>query len=202
MRLTDRDIVVVYNASCLDLSHLEKNPKKTKDIIYMGSFMPYKNVEVLIKGMAYLSKDYTLHLLSKILPDRRKELESLIEPGINVVFHNGTEDKEYVKLLQHATCLATGSTEEGFGLPIVEAQTVGTPVICNNMGIFHEVAGDGALFFEHDAPKQFADQVLKLNDEKTRKELVEKGHKQAENFTWAKSALALYEICKKLVNSN
>jgi glycosyltransferase involved in cell wall biosynthesis len=202
MRLTDRDIVVVYNASSLDLSHLKKNVSRTKSIIYMGSFMPYKNVEVLIRGMKYLPHDYTLHLLTKVLPDRKKELETLIEPGVNVVFHNGTEDAEYIDLLQHATCLATGSTEEGFGLPIVEAQTVGTPVVCNDMAIFHEVAGNGALFFDNDSPKQFADHVLSLESEKLRQDLIKKGHEQAKKFTWKKSANALYGVCQKLVNKS
>lgn len=199
MHLTDRDIVVVYNASSLDLSKVEKDVPKTKNIIYMGSFMPYKNVEVLVRGMAHLPKDYTLHLLSKISDSRKAEYEKMMAPGVNVVFHNGTTDDEYVKLLQSAACLATGSKVEGFGLPIVEAQTLGTPVVINDLEIFHEVAGDGALFFEADNDKQFAEQVLKLNDPATLKDLIEKGHKQAEKFAWTKSAQALYAVCEELV---
>jgi glycosyltransferase involved in cell wall biosynthesis len=198
MHLTDREIVVVYNASSLDLSKAKRHGKPTKNIVYMGSFMPYKNVEVLIKGMAYLPKTYTLHLLSKISPERKSELESMVEPGVEVVFHNGASDDEYIELITNADCVATGSKEEGFGLPIVESQSVGTPVVISDMEIFHEVAGDGALFFDSDSPQDFAHQVSKLADPKTRSQLIEKGHKQAEQFAWSKSAAELYEVMKKL----
>ena len=198
MGLTDREIGVIYNASSLDLPKTNEGVVKTKNIIYMGSFMPYKNVEVLINGLEFLPKDCELHLLSRISDERKAELEKLIKPGTKVVFHNGTTDPEYVSLLQSALCLATGSKEEGFGLPIVEAQTLGTPVVINDMEIFHEVAADGALYFEADSPKEFAMQVLKLYDEPVLKDLIEKGHKQADNFAWTKSARVLYGICEKL----
>jgi glycosyltransferase involved in cell wall biosynthesis len=198
MQLTKREIGVIYNASSLELPVANKDNNRTKNIIYMGSFMPYKNVEVLIKGMEYLPSDYKLHLLSKISSGRQTELESLVKPNTKVIFHNGTTDQEYIFLLKNALCLATGSTEEGFGLPIVEAQTLGTPVVCTNMEIFHEVAGDGALFFDPTSPQQFAEQVLKLNNPVVLNELVKNGHKQSDNFAWSKSAQTLYNICKKL----
>lgn len=199
--LTDREICVVYNAPSLDSSQIHRSREQTKNIIYMGSFMPYKNVEVLIKGMADLPRDFTLHLLSKILDNRKTELQKLIEPGVNVVFHNGVSDQEYIKLLQGAFCLASASKEEGFGLPIIEAQMIGTPVVCSDMTIFHEVAGDGALFFDFNSPKQFAFQVLKLNDSDFLANLVEKGRKQAEKFSWKQSAKKLYDICLELHNN-
>lgn len=200
LKLTDREIVVIYNAPSLDASKIHKDDKKTKDIIYMGSFMPYKNVEVLIKGMAHLPPDFTLRLMSKIADNRKEELKKLIKPNVNVVFHNGVSDDEYLNLLKNAHCLAFGSKEEGFGLPIVESQMIGTPVVCSDMEIFHEVAGDGALFFDYDNPKEFADQVLKLNDPNFLSELTEKGHRQANKFTWKQSAQKLYEICQQLIN--
>lgn len=200
--LTDRDICVIYNAPSLKKSQLHRAKEKTKNILYMGSFMPYKNVEILIKGMANLPQDYTLHLLSKILDNRKAELSKLIKPGVNVVFHNGISDDDYIKLLQSAYCLASASKEEGFGLPIIEAQMIGTPVVCSDMTIFHEVAGDGALFFNFNSPKEFSEQVLKLENSKFQDELVEKGHKQAEKFSWKQSAKKLYDICQELIVKN
>ncbi len=58
----------------------------------MGSFMPYKNVETMIRGMAELP-GFTLHLLSRITPQRRAELEPLVPPERSKVeFHNGVTD--------------------------------------------------------------------------------------------------------------
>ncbi len=198
LNLTDREIVVIYNAPSLEKSQLHRSHEKTKNILYMGSFMPYKNTEVLIKGMADLPPDFSLHLLSRISDDRKAELSKLIKPGVKIVFHNGVSDDEYIKLLQSAFCMASASKEEGFGLPIIEAQMIGTPVVCSDMTIFHEVAGDGALFFDYNSPNEFANQVLKLNDIKFQNSLVEKGHKQAEKFSWKQSAKKLYDICLNL----
>lgn len=200
LNLTKREIVVIYNAPTLDPSKAHRSEHISKNIIYMGAFMPYKNVETLIKGMAYLPHDFTLHLLSKCLEKRQSELSKLIKPGVNVDFHNGVADEEYIKLLQGAYCLATASKEEGFGLPIIEAQMIGTPVVCSDMTIFHEVAGDGALFFDYNSPQAFAEQVKKLDNQKFCSDLIEKGKRQAEKFSWKKSVQTLYEVCEKLVN--
>lgn len=201
MKLTKRNICVIYNAPSLDPNEIKRSAKSTNDIVYMGSFMPYKNVEVLIRGMAKLPHNFTLHLLSKIRPERQTELSQLIEPDVNVVFHNGTSDEEYIKLLQGAYCLASGSKEEGFGLPIIEAQMIGTPVVCSDMTIFHEVAGDGALFFDSEKPEDFATQVNKLSNAEFRHNLVDKGKEHSAIFTWKRSAETLYkvfqELCKK-----
>lgn len=198
--LTDREICVIYNAPSLEKSQLHRAKEKTKDILYMGSFMPYKNVEVLIKGMTDLPHDFTLHLLSKILDNRKAELSKLIKPGVNVVFHNGVSDDEYIKLLQGAYCLASASKEEGFGLPIIEAQMMGTPVVCSDMTIFHEVASDGALFFNYNSSDEFANQVKKLENNDFLVNLVGKGHQQAQKFSWKQSAKKLYDICQGLVD--
>lgn len=196
--LTYKPISVVYNAPSRRIPQL-KPTKITKNIVYMGSFMPYKNVEVLIQGLKYLPKDFTLHLLSKIPPQRRIELEQLVPVGTSIIFHNGTSEEEYARLLASAYCLATASKEEGFGLPIVEAQRQGTPVVCSNLEIFHEVAGDGALFFDPNSPKEFAESVRKLGDSQTRKKLIVSGQRQAATFSWEKSATTIIRIGQTLL---
>ncbi|MEI7539451.1 MAG: glycosyltransferase family 1 protein [Candidatus Saccharibacteria bacterium] len=195
--LTDREIAVVYDAPSL-IPDQVKRDAKTNNIVYMGSFMPYKNVEVLIRGMEYLPHTYTLHLLSRISDERKTELSQLIKRGVKVEFHNGVSDGEYIQLLQNAFCLATGSKEEGFGLPIIEAQELGTPVICSDMEIFKEVAGKGALYFDYDNPEEFASQVLKLTDHKVKSDLITAGYAQAKKFSWKESVKTLYAVCEKL----
>ncbi len=195
--LTDREVVVVYNAP-QPTKPLKPAKQPTKEIVYMGSFMPYKNVETLIDGMRLLPEDFALHLLSKITPERKVELEALLPEGKTVVFHNGTSEEEYQALLARCWCLATASLEEGFGLSITEAQKQGAPVVCTDMDIFHEVAGEGALFFDaHDA-QTFAAQVDKLADKTLRAKLIANGKEQAASFTWQASAKALEDVAKKL----
>ena len=108
----------------------------------MGSFMPYKNVETMVPGMAELP-DFTLHLLSRITPQRRAELEIMVPAGANMVFHNGVTDDEYAALLARH-CPGQPSRAEGYGLPLVEAMALGTPVIASDIPIFREVGGDAS----------------------------------------------------------
>ena len=97
-RLTRRPVRIVGNAP--QHGHTPRDPGAGADktLLYMGSFMPYKNVETMVRGMAELP-DMTLHLLSRITPERRAELEALAPAGANIVFHNGVTDAEYEAML-------------------------------------------------------------------------------------------------------
>jgi len=162
----------------------------------MGSFMTYKNVEMLIQALFYLP-GFTLHCLSAISPRDKAELSALAPPH-QLVFHNGVSEKEYTAILQNAYALVTASKNEGFGLPLIEAMQAGVPVVCSDLKIFHEVAGDGALFFNSENPTQFSKQVLKLEDPAFRTELIKKARQQASNFSWDNSAKELLKAIDTL----
>jgi glycosyltransferase involved in cell wall biosynthesis len=197
LHLTKQPISVVYNAP-LEIKNPPKPPKTpNKDIVYMGSFMPYKNVELLIAGMKDLP-EYTLHLLSKISPERKTELEKLIPKGAKVKFWNGISDEDYLHLLVGASVLATASRSEGFGLPIIEAMSLGVPVVCSDIEIFHEVGGDAALYFSPDSTVEFSQKVHQLEDIQLRTKVIELGKKQASRFNWRTSAQTLLDIIHKL----
>ena len=202
MHLTDREVGVVYNAASttitelLDAAAAETQATaaaggaaaEQKRILYMGSFMPYKNTETLIRAMGELPSNYSLHLLSKIAPDRLAELQAIVPAGATVVFENGVTEAEYASMLVSAHCLATASQVEGFGLPIVEAQTTGTPVVCTDMDIFHEVAGEGALFCGATDVSAFAAAIASLDEPEIRAGLIERATRHASQFEWTNSA--------------
>lgn len=197
--LTDREVGVVYNAPP-NTEIVAQDTPRNQDILYMGSFMPYKTVETLIEGLRYIDKSFHLQLLSRIDPARRKELESLVPEGAQVTFHNGVSDEQYQQMLASCFCLASASQEEGFGLPIIEAQSAGTPVVCTDMDIFHEVAGQGALYFDATDPADFAKQIASLSDDKTRQRLTASGREQAAKFTWKNSGQALLQYASKVLD--
>ena len=205
-RLTRRPVTVVHNAPSVPVPsgtrpdrHAADEPGGgPRELVYMGSFMPYKNVETLIAGMAHLP-GYRLHLVSRIAPEREAELRGSLPPGADVVFWRGIEESEYQDLLGRAAALVTASRDEGFGLPVIEAMNAGTPVVCSDLEIFREVTGGHASFFDAGAPEEFAAAVRAVEDPATRSDLVEAGLAQARRFTWASSAERLLDLMRSLV---
>jgi glycosyltransferase involved in cell wall biosynthesis len=91
-------------------------------------------------------------------------------------------------LLQIATAMVFPSEYEGFGAPVIEAMTLGAPVICSDRTCLPEVAGDAAIVLplEADAWASALDDVVAR-----RAELVAAGHARAASFTSKRSAEAL-----------
>ncbi|MHA7293940.1 glycosyltransferase family 4 protein [Arthrobacter sp. HLT1-21] len=191
-RLTRRPVRLVGNAPQADTMVRAPGVKPGRDLLYMGSFMPYKNVESIVTGMRGLD-GYTLHLLSRITDDRRGELERLIPPGQRVTFHNGVSDEDYQQLLRSAAALVTLSRAEGYGLPIIEAMAAGTPVIAADTPIFREVGGDAALYVDPDQPAQFTAAVRALAEPERWERASSAGRAQAGTYSWDRSAEQLLE---------
>jgi glycosyltransferase involved in cell wall biosynthesis len=197
-RLTRRPVRIIANAP--QPAQEPRNPADgaEKTIIYMGSFMPYKNVETMVKGMAGLP-GYTLHLLSRITPQRRAELERIVPAGADVVFHNGVTDDEYDGLLRKATALVSLSRAEGYGLPLVEAMALGTPVVASDIPIFREVGADAAIYVDPESPEQFADAIGQLGDDDHWQDMSRRSISRAGEFSWDESARQLVDAAHEVV---
>lgn len=199
-KMTKLPIHVVYNAPQKFTKYPVKFEKKIKNIVFMGSFMEYKNAETLIKAMEWLP-GRTLHLLSRISPKRKQQLEALVPTGAQVIFHNGVSDDEYEKLLANNAILATASLDEGYGIPVAEAMAMGVPAVVSDIPVFHEVGGDGALYFDPHKPEDFATQVIKLDDIHFRNVQIKKAHTYIERFSWSASARVLLDEIQKVLKT-
>lgn len=197
-RLTKRPVRIIGNAPQGERTPRDPEVAPEKTLTYMGSFMPYKNVETLIRGMAELP-DFTLNLLSRITPERRAELSALVPAGASVVFHNGVTDAEYDQLLLRTTALVTLSKAEGYGLPLVEAMALGTPVVVADTDIFREVGGSAAHYVPADSPHDFAAAVHALADPTDWAACSTASVAQAATFSWDSSAQELLAIAQELL---
>ncbi|VXB23549.1 Mannosyltransferase [Arthrobacter sp. 9V] len=197
-KLTKRPVRIVGNAPQPGQTPRDPEAGAEKSLLYMGSFMPYKNVETMIRGMSGL-EDYTLHLLSRITPQRKAELEALVPSGAKVVFHNGVTDTEYDELLLRATALVSLSRAEGYGLPLVEAMALGTPVIASDIPIFREVGGDAVSYVHPESAAEFAAAVTALGEDSLWKERSRSSVERAAQFNWDESARQLLAAAQEVV---
>ena len=167
----------------------------------MGSFMPYKNVETLLLAMRSLP-DYRLHLLSKMPPQRLVQLTDERLIGENVEVHNGVSDEEYQQLLRRAHALVTASREEGYGLPVVEAQAAGCPAVISDIPIFREIAPHAVFAPVDGAPEahtaDWVKAIRSLEDPAVRERVIIDGLSDVRRYSWRDSALKLLEVVRGL----
>jgi len=197
--LTKRPVSVVYNAAGDDASQHAPSarPSSKQTLVYMGSFMDYKNVEVLIRGMAHLP-DHELLLLSRISQSRKTELQALVTKGAKVTFLNGVTDQQYHELLANSVALVSGSRDEGFGIPLVESMSRGVPVVVSSIPIFKEIGGDAAVYFDQEDPESFVTAVHSIDSESAWLAKSKISQAQAKKFSWANSAKALLELLQQI----
>ncbi len=172
---------------------------KTPYIFYVGNAHPHKNVEGLIK--AFLKIKEKKKPLKLILAGHdhyfwQRIKKEFAEPDI--VFAGHITDGELVSYYKNAKCFVMPSLEEGFGIPLLEAMSFGCPVVSSNAGSLPEVGGDGALYFD---PANINDMTQKisevLDDEKLRQDLIKKGLKRVNLFSWKKLAQQTLEVYQK-----
>ncbi|WP_167105481.1 glycosyltransferase family 1 protein [Mycobacterium sp. DL592] len=107
----------------------------------------------------------------------------------NVVVAQRLTDAELRWLYEHATALVFPSFYEGFGLPLLEAQTLGCPVIASDRASIPEVGGDGALYFDPQQPSALLRHADVLDgDHSAADKLVDLGHRNASRYSWVTSA--------------
>jgi glycosyltransferase involved in cell wall biosynthesis len=198
-RLTKRRLSVVRNAAdpVGDAPGRRERPV-TRDLVYMGSFMPYKNVETLALAMHVLP-GYRLHLLSRIGAADRKRLLSLAPPGA-LMIHDGVDDAQYAELLGGAFALVHASLDEGFGIPLLEAMALGTPVVLSDIPIFREVGADAAGYFPATDPDAAAAAIRALEDPELWRARSARGREVAARYDWDTSAEVLLGVLERVAS--
>jgi glycosyltransferase involved in cell wall biosynthesis len=107
-------------------------------------------------------------------------------------------DQDYWKWLSQARALASASFDEGFGIPVVEAMSSGTPTVLSELAIFKEVAEDAALYFEPRDEHALAAQLKALGDPELWEAKSKLGLARAKQFSWANSAAQLQQLVRQL----
>lgn len=164
-------------------------------ILFLGTLEARKNVAGLLAAygrlLARLPSAPKLVLAGKAPPDAAPVLASLDRaPLAGRVEHVGyVRPDQRQALYRDAALLVLPSFDEGFGLPVVEAMSLGVPVVAANRGALPEVLGDAGLLVDPaDAEAMAAAMARVLTDAATAATLAARGRDRARLFSWARCA--------------
>jgi glycosyltransferase involved in cell wall biosynthesis len=180
-------------------------PAAAGPILHVGTVEPRKNVKALLSAYAELLRRRPdvpplvfagrIETGATLLP--RETMESLAG-GDHVRYLGYVPEEEKLRLYRQASMLVMASTEEGFGIPAVEAMAMGVPVVATNRGSLPEVVGDAAIVADPDDRVGFGQAMERvLDDPLLRAELRARGIRQAARFSWEASAARLLETFRE-----
>ncbi len=169
-------------------------------ILHVGSLHPRKNLARLVEAFA-LIKD-TLDDLQLVLAGRPgweydRLLETIDGLGLagRVILPGYVSSEERSSLYQGAQVYAFPSLYEGFGFPALEAMAYGAPVVCSNTSSLPELVADAALTVDPLDAQGWAEAIRRLLvDETLRRDLVQRGLRRVELFSWETCARSTLDV--------
>lgn len=190
-------ISVVYNASS-DKFKTTDSDRQEKYLLAVSSPNYHKNFHGMLKAFAMLDDkiDIKLKIIGRSADNFNKQMYASAEnTNLNIEFLGRVDDLELVKLYQNATAFVFPSFYEGFGIPPLEAQSCGCPVIASSSASIPEVLGTSALYFDPYKIDEIATamETIVCNDS-VREELIRLGFENTRRFSWGKSAQAVDKI--------
>ena len=172
-------------------------------ILYLGTLEPRKNIPSILKAYAGLKnrQEYSLVLAGKKGWLYEEIFQTVRKLGIEkeVIFTGYIPDDDRPILMAAAQLFVFPSFFEGFGMPVVEAQACGTPVVTSNTTSLPEAVGEGAILVDPENTNELKEAMEKiLSSPKIANQLKEKGLQNARRFNWASSARKVIEIFNRL----
>jgi len=184
--------------------------KGEKLFLYISRIAPNKDLLTIIKALKLIKDKVKFKLL---IIGQKQEWTDYYQKVINEIKESGIKDKvlflkpvfgkELVSIMKTADIyLQASAYGEGFGMPTIECQAAGTPVIVSKL--FEEIgvvkANKTGLVFPISDHKTLSKQIIKLlEDNKLRRKLISNGHKNSKEFNWDKTAKTVQKVYEKVL---
>lgn len=172
-----------------DVAPAQERLRPRPFVLAVGSVEPRKNLARLTAAFheSGMSDAYDLLIVGRVAWGELPE-------GVEVL--QGVDDMALANLYHQAEALILPSLYEGFGLPIVEALSAGTPVLCSDIPVFREVAGDDATYFDPLSTTDIARALQGVGPAGTVPDEVR--HRVRSTYTWDNVAARISEVYDNL----
>ena len=198
-------IVTIHEASAIQKVSGLKQKTKQKYLSCMGDFSPRKNIAKLFESYQKLPnnirKNYCIIVIVSTADACKKIRDISRELGIkgNVKIVVDASNLKISKLYRNAFAFCYISTYEGFGIPPLEAMSLGCPVIASNIGSIKEVVGNAALLVDPMSSDNISKAIVSLVGQPgLRIGLINKGLIRSREFSWGKTAKKTLHVYEKL----
>ena len=170
-------------------------------LLYVGTIEDRKNLLLIVKALKHIDPD--IHLVAAGM---RTKYQTVVEKyamehhlSTRIHFHHHVLFEDLPAFYQLAQIFVLPSYYEGFGIPIIEALTSGTPVIAAKGSCMEEAGGVHSIYIDPDNETELADKInMILNDANLTLKMVEEGKMFVERFSdenIAKELMLIYEFC-------
>lgn len=195
-----RKTSVIYNAAGKDFLPGKRNKTETY-FLTVASGNYHKNHHGMIKAFLKFKKENpenrTVKL--KIIGDTLNAPSDIISKMKDIEFLGRVDDSELINLYQNAYAFIFPSFYEGFGIPPLEAQSCGCPVLASNKASIPEILGESALYFDPFNEEEIVLAMISIiKDENIRLGLIKKGHENIIRFSWEISADKMIDLARNM----
>lgn len=178
--------------------------RRERFILAVGTLEPRKNLARVVEAFLAID-DPTLKLV--IAGGRgwgETRLDEMVNPHRDRIDLRGyVETDDLRDLYRRAAMLVYPSLYEGFGLPVLEAMTLGCPVVTSRVSSLPEVGGDAAVYVDPYDVEAMAETIAALMaDESRRAAMARQGVERAAGFTWDACAQRTVELYRSLLEGN
>ena len=192
-KVPEEKIKVVYEGVSMEQETRNKRQENNRYLLFVGRLEERKNVCGIIESFEILKKKYNIpHKLvlagkpgygydkikNQILKCKNKE---------DIIIEGFVDDNEKYNLLKNADVFLFPSFYEGFGLPILEAQNIGIPIVTSNVSSMAEIADFSAILVDPNSSEEIAEATYQLiSDSNFRNDIINKGFENIKRFSWEK----------------
>ncbi len=200
--ISDSKIFVTYEGIDVAGASKEKYPIKGPYFVYTGNAYPHKNLERLIEAMIVLNKK-SEHIVKLVISSSRGIFTQRLE---NTIKNNSADscvkllgfvpDAKLPDLYRNSVGFAAASISEGFGLPGLEALSLGTLLLASDIPVFREIYQKHAIYFNPknvDSIAEALEKALSIGI-KDRERIIAEGKKFVNIYSWDKMAQETLKI--------
>ncbi len=170
--------------------------KQNEYLLFVGARNNYKNFDLVLDVIA--SSEFKLVIVGKPLSNRERNI--IDKRKISEEKYRCIENvaNQYLNILyNNAFALLYPSSYEGFGIPVLEAQKAGCPVIAYNGSSIPEIIGDTPLLLNDLSVESILSKLDIIHDNRQREYIIKKGIENASQYTWEKTFNNVLSLYKK-----